>query len=73
MENPPTVKKCFLRQTHREGNPPLNPPGRCAPPLGQRKQKPFPGIRDAFSLDYWFLVSSVLPDRRALVVEFAEG
>jgi hypothetical protein len=30
--------------------------------LDREKQKPFPGIRDAFSLDYWFLVSSVLPD-----------
>lgn len=39
IENPPAVKKCFLRQTHREGNPPLDPPGRCAPPLGQRKTK----------------------------------
>ena len=26
-------------KNHREGNPPLNPPGRCAPPLGQRKTK----------------------------------
>lgn len=58
-------KKVFFRQTHREGNPPLNPPGRCAPPSWtEKKQKTFPGIRDAFFLDYWFLVSSVLPECR---------
>lgn len=56
MENPPTVKKCFLRQTHREGNPPLNPPGRCAPPLGQRKTKTI--SRNTRCFFPWLLVFS---------------
>jgi hypothetical protein len=49
-------KKVFFKTNPQGGTPSLKPSlGRYAPPLGKR-------IRDAFSLDYWFLVSSVLPD-----------
>lgn len=56
-------KKVFFKTNPQGGKPSLRPSRSLrSPSWTEKNKKPFPGIRDAFSLDYWFLVSSVLPD-----------